>query len=155
MGIGVQALETWFRRVWSEADHGAVAELMAEPAAVHGLEDDELFGAAEFALFQRMIVSQFSDIRVTIRQSVEEGEWVAALLHIAAVHRGSKKAISGRAHIMCRFVDGKLAEGHNLVDLVSLFEQLGLLPERTIDQLLLGQRPKFTGWSRTGEQPLS
>ena len=155
MGAGIEALEVWFRRVWIEADPEAVSDLMSEQVSVHGLEESELSGADEFLLFQRIIVAQFSDIRVSILQAVEEGEWVAARLNISAVHKSSGRAISGRSHVMCRFVDGKLVEGHNLVDLVQLFEQLGLLPERTVDQLLLGQRPRFTGRNQTGGSPES
>lgn len=154
MSTGVETLKNWFQRVWKEADADAVMELMAERAAVRGLEEEELSGAEEFRLFQQMLVAQFSDIEVTIVRGIEQGEWVAALLRITAVHRASGTPLSGRGHIMCRFVDGKLVEGHNLVDFVQIFEQLGLLPERTMDQLLLGQRPQFMP-DRLGGETLS
>ena len=88
----------------------------------------------------RCVCVQFE---IDIQQTVEEGEWVAIFATVGCVYRKTGNRCSTRLHAMARFREGKMVEGHNLLDTVDFFEQVGLLPHRTLDQLLLGQRPIY------------
>lgn len=76
-------------------------------------------------------------------QVVEEGEWIAAVFELSSIHIATGQRTKIMGHIMSHFIDGKIVGGYNLVDFVDHFEQLGVLPHRTIDLCWLGQRPQF------------
>ena len=155
MGERRAFLEEWFDRVWSAGDRAAIYDLLAPDATVMGLEEEKLTGTDQFALFHTLAMNLVRDIEIRVLVSVEEGDWVAALLEFQCIHRESGQPLRSRGHMMCRIVGGKLVEGHNLFDMLSVFEQMGLLPQRTLDQLLLGQQPKFAGPVRNGGKTAS
>lgn len=138
-----ESIARWFQRIWAEQDIGALDELAAPDAVFRGLEETVLDGVEEFRLYHQMMLDQFDAFEIDIHRSVEEGEWVAIYATVSCVYRKTSKRCSTRLHAMARFRDGKMVEGHNLLDIVKFFEQVGLLPHRTLDQLLLGQRPAF------------
>lgn len=136
-------LGDFLNRVWTEGDESAIYEMMSDTVSVEGLEETRLESAASCAAFRRMMAAQFDDISVTLERSVTEGEWIAAYGFIRARERRSGRAIEGRLQMMYHIVDGIIIEGHNLVDFITVFQQAGALPERTLDMCLLGQPPKF------------
>ncbi|MEL7465139.1 MAG: nuclear transport factor 2 family protein [Pseudomonadota bacterium] len=138
-----QCIDRWFQRVWAEQDVGAAEELAAPDATFRGLEETVLDGVAEFRLYHQMMLDQFDAFAIEVHRSVEEGEWVAIFATVSSTYRKTGERCSTRLHAMARFRDGLMVEGHNLIDTVDFFEQVGLLPHRTLDQLLLGQKPAF------------
>lgn len=137
------ALETWMRRVWVEQDSAAIMELMAEHALVHGLEENPFDGREAFRQFHELIAAQLRDIEVEFLQVVEDGEWIAAVFEISSTHIQTELRTTTRGHMMSHFIDGQIVEGYNQIDFVKHFEQLGVLPNRTLDLCWLGQRPRF------------
>lgn len=137
------SLKHWMQRVWVEQDSDAITELMSEHASVQGLEETLLEGRDAFQQFHKLITSQLKDIEIEFVQVVEEGEWVSAVFKISASHvrTGTRTKVHG--HTMNHIVDGQIVRGYNLIDFVKHFEQLGVLPQRTLDLCWLGQRPQF------------
>ena len=142
-----ECIHNWFQRIWAEQDADAVEELSAPDAVFRGLEETVLAGADEFRLYHRMMLDQFDAFEIDIHRMVEEGEWVAMFATVHSTYRATGQRCATRLHAMAHFRDGLMVEGHNLIDTVDFFEQLGLLPERTLDQLLLGRRPSFIATS--------
>lgn len=136
-------IEAFLARVWAEDDPAALEELLAADAVVEGLEPEATDSAAAFAALQRLLKGQFENIRVVIDRSIEEGEWIAATALILARHRKSERDVSARTQMMVRIHQGRVVEGHNIIDFMTAFEQAGLLPERTLDFCLMGRRPRF------------
>lgn len=136
-------LERWMQRVWVEQDSDAITELMSEHASVQGLEETPFEGRDAFRQFHKLITSQLKDIEIEFVKTVEEGEWVSAVFRISASHveTGTRTQVYG--HMMNHIVDGRIVSGYNLIDFVNHFEQLGVLPQRTLDLCWLGQRPQF------------
>ena len=90
-----------------------------------------------------MITELLDAFEINIEQSLEDGEWASIRAIISCIYKRTGERYSTRLYAMARFRDGLLVEGHNMIDVVEFFEQAGQLPPRTLDQLLLGQRPVF------------
>ena len=135
-------LEQFQRRIWMERDPAALDELLSADALVDGLDSEAAESARAFDAVRRMLLNQFDDIRVVIDRSIEEGEWIAATAAIHARHRKSGREVLTRTQMMVRIREGRVVEGHNLIDFLTAFEQIGLLPERTLDFCLMGRRPQ-------------
>lgn len=138
-----EILEAFQGRVWAGADGAAIAALMRADAEIDGLEPEALVGRDAYAALHRLLTAQFADIRVELGRTVEEGEWIAGDSVIVARHRATGCEVAARSLLMVRIVGGRIAAIRNQIDYMSLFEQAGLLPPRTLDFCLLGRRPKF------------
>lgn len=136
----ITALETFLDTVWVRGETDDIADLMHDDAVVCGLEDTPLDGMGDYLRFHRMVQSQFCDFRFDQIQTVEAGTWVAMLSTISLRDSASGVAAHTRIQMTVRFHDGKLAEIHILIDYLALFEQLGRLPDRTLDLCLLQQK---------------
>lgn len=136
-------LDRWFQRVWVEEDSAAISELAAPDALFRGLEETALSGPDEFRLFHRMMLDQFGEYEIEIHNSLEQGEWTAVLGSVSCKHRQTGKKVTTRVYAMAQFKGGLMIEGHNLMDSIQFFEACDLLPPRTLDQLLLGQKAAF------------
>lgn len=136
-------LKDFLRRVWAENDTSAIFELMAKDALIDGMEESGHGGAADFAAFHRMIAAQFKDMSVILDLVVEDGDWIAATAMISGAYRANGAPLAVRTQMIVRFERGLIAEGRNIIDFLTMFEQVGLLPERTLDFCLVGMKPRF------------
>lgn len=127
-------------RVWVRGDLAAVQELMAPGAVVNGLEATTLQGPEDFIRFHKMVARQFDNMSFRTLRAVQDGVWVAAMGEISGTEKRTGLRAVARVHYMVRYEDGLIAEVDNLVDFLGLFEQLGRLPQRTLDLCLTDQR---------------
>jgi len=125
----------WFEEVWNQGRESAIDELMAEDAIVHGITDDsgnELRGPAQFKPFFHKFRAAFPDIRITIEDAMVDGDRVAVRCLVTATHTGpgltppTNKAARFTGMCFMRIKDGKIAEGWNNFDFLSLYQQLGM-----------------------------
>jgi steroid delta-isomerase-like uncharacterized protein len=126
----------WFEEVWNQGRESAIDELMAEDSIVHGLVDrseGEIRGPAAFKPFVRKFRTGFPDIRINVEDVVVEGDKIAARCVVTGTHTGPgiMSAPTGRPTEitgMCivRVKDGKIAEGWNNFDFLTLYQQLGM-----------------------------
>ncbi len=130
--------ESHLRALWERADSSVVSDFFTEDAKIHGLEEMELMGPAEFAAFHAMVLRQFRDVRLGEMTGVEQEGRVAMAFRVHATERKSERAVSCMAFLMARFRGEKVCEGMNFLDFLTLFEQAGRLPPRTRDMCLLG-----------------
>lgn len=136
-------LRTWYDRVWEHEEIEAIDELLAPEPTISGLEEGMFSDAEAYKLFWRLVFRILMDIRPVIHRHVSDGEWIAANLTLNAKIRQTGAPISVQSHVMVRFVGGKIVEGNNLINYIDAFQQLGLMPPRTLDQCLLGRRLNF------------
>ena len=87
----------WFDLVWNNLDESAIDRLMHPEAMAHGLGAQPLRGPAGFKPFFHTFKSAFSNIRIHI-------------------DRGNK---------FIRFCDGKIIEGWNSFDFLTMFQLMG------------------------------
>ena len=129
----VTFMHRWFDEVWNKGNPAAIDELMAADAIVHGLGEAgrTTTGPDAFKPFQSRLRSAFPDIHVTIEQTIEEGDMIASRWTARMTHRGDDlgvpatgKQVTVSGMSMGRLRDGKLVEGWNNWDTMSLMEQI-------------------------------
>ncbi|SDN28022.1 SnoaL-like polyketide cyclase [Lutimaribacter pacificus] len=143
----VERTETLVRGIWEHADDGAVRRMFTADAEIRGLEDMDLMGPDEFAAFHRMILRQFTDIRISDVTGIEQDDRVALTFRVEAMDALRHRPVAVSAYLMVRYRGDRICEGRNLLDLISLFEQAGRLPQRTRDMCLLGHELGLTSVS--------
>ena len=82
----------WFEEVWNNGNLDAVDELMAPDAAMHGLGDGAgVSGSEAFKAFATRLRAAFPDMRITVVDTVEEGDMIASLDGDDDAHRRSAR----------------------------------------------------------------
>jgi len=124
---------TWFDEIWNKGRLDAIDELLAEDGIVHGLGEagGEVSGPAAFRPFVERLRGAFPDIEVKVEQVVDDGDLIAARWVATMTHMGdnlgmpaSGKRVTVTGMSMTRLRDGKLVEGWNNWDMLSLMQQV-------------------------------
>jgi steroid delta-isomerase-like uncharacterized protein len=130
----VALIHRWFEEVWNKGRADAIDELFATDGIAHGLgsQGGELVGPAGFKPFFEAFRAAFPDIKVTIEDTVVEGDkvaarWVATMTHtgdqLGFAATGQSAEITGMTIVRVR--NGQIIEGWNNWDLMSLMQKLG------------------------------
>lgn len=133
-------LRQWYREIWEDGTFEAIEEyFVPAPHSQHlvpnfGIEPSEI---REWMLVLRKFVT---DIRVDVLHTIEEGDWISAMLEISCVDLQTDRPVTVHQQIMIRFDGDKKAESYPAFDFIDFFEQLGQLPENTHALLLGGTR---------------
>lgn len=133
----VELVHRWFDEIWTKGRLDAIDELLTPDAIIHGLGEPgrNAEGHAPFKAFVSMFQSSFCGIRVTVDQTVEEGDMVASRWTAHMTHTGPdlgvpptnrKVQVSGMS--MGRFRDGRMIEGWNSWDQMGLMTQIHARP---------------------------
>jgi steroid delta-isomerase-like uncharacterized protein len=135
----VELVHRWFAEVWTKGRESAIDEMLASDAVVHGLGEPgkDVRGPAAFKPFFTMFQAAFTDIEITVDQTIAEGEWVASRWTARMTHRGDQLGVpaTGRrvevtGMSMGRFQEGQMVEGWNNWDQMALMEQTQALTRR-------------------------
>jgi len=129
----VTFVKTWFEEVWKKGRLSAIDELLADGAVMHGLGEAgaDVSGPAGFKPFVERLRGAFPDIEVTIEQTIEEGDliasrWVATMTHsgpdLGVAPTGKHVTVTGMS--IARIQNGKMVEGWNNWDMLSLMHQI-------------------------------
>ena len=128
-------LHRWFEEVWNQGRESSIDELMADGALIHGATPDgkPMRGAADFKPFHQHFRAAFPDIRITVEDVLIDGDKLAARCSVSATHTGpgvtpgpTNKAVSITGMCIARVENGKIVEGWNNFDFLSLYQQLGM-----------------------------
>jgi predicted ester cyclase len=125
----------WFESVWNRLDESAIDRLMHPDAVAHGLGAQPLRGSAQFKPFFHAFKGAFSNIRIQIDRAVTQGDMVAVLCHVTANHAGDAFGpATGRdvefwGTTFIRARDGKIVEGWNTFDFLTMYQQIGWVPD--------------------------
>jgi steroid delta-isomerase-like uncharacterized protein len=122
----------WFEEVWNKGRVEAIDEMFASDGRAYGLGDQPL-GPSDFKTFHAAYRKAFPDMRIHIDHVIAEGDLVAMRWTVAATHRGELMGLvatgkpsrfEGMSFLRIR--DGKIIEGWNVFDQLSMFKQLGV-----------------------------
>ncbi|MGH9720188.1 MAG: ester cyclase [Bryobacteraceae bacterium] len=127
----------WFEEVWNRGREETIHELLAPDAIAHSLSEPgvDARGEGDFLQFFLMMRGAFPDLKITIEDTIAEGDkvvlrWNALMTHtgegmgVAPTHE--RMTITG-IHI-ARFAGGKLVEAWDSWDRLSMMQALGLAP---------------------------
>lgn len=135
----VELVHRWFAEVWTKGRESAIEEMLAGDAVVHGLGEPgkDVRGPAAFKPFFAMFQGAFTEIEITVEQTIAEGDWVASRWTARMTHRGDQLGVpaTGRrvevtGMSMGRYRGGKMVEGWNNWDQKALLEQIEATPGR-------------------------
>lgn len=130
-------LHRWFEEVWNQGREEVIDELLAEGTVLNGLNDAEgnpLCGTEGFKTMYRAFRSAFSDLHVTIEDTVREGDKIAIRCSVRAVHSGEGLGITAKNQTVeftglgiAKIKDGQIVEVWNEFDFMKMYAQLGAL----------------------------
>ncbi len=132
-------LETWYRRVWWEEDLSAIDEMMAKTAPVEGINKKTQVGPEDFKAFTAALLELICETRVSISEFMDTGEHISVLMDITAKCRKTGMPLHFAGLAMGQIKDGKIVYAHNHIDFITMFEQLGQLPDNTMARCLQGE----------------
>ena len=122
-----------FLDTFVSGDHAAILDMLTPDFVAHlpsGPANRDVF--VQQSSFFGMA---FSDIRFTVHDQIAEEDKVVARATWQATHTGEFQGqpptgnqISISAYIIDRFIDGKIAEHWSLFDMLSMMQQLGIIP---------------------------
>jgi len=129
-------LRRWFEEVWNKGRLSAIDEMASPDVIGHGQAQHGVdIGLKEFRPFVERLRNAFPDIRITIHQTIEQGEYAVARWSANMSHTGEFLNIraTGRHVVvtgttMVRIAGGKIVEGWDNWDQLGLLVQLGALP---------------------------
>ena len=133
-----EVVTAWFEQVWNAGDEDAIDRLMSTSAKFHGLPSaggDSVVGPAAFKPFVRAFRQAFPDIKIRVLRTVSEGELVACHCGVVGTHSGPGLGVEATGApieiygiAMAVIRDGRIQEGWNCFDFMSLYQQVGMLP---------------------------
>ena len=100
-----------------------------QPGAPGPLNNDQFMGVG------LMFASAFPDLKVTVHEQVAEGDTVVTRMTFAGTHQhefqgipATGKRIDLEGYILDRFTEGKSVEHWAMFDVMTMMQQLGLVP---------------------------
>ena len=129
-------IQTWMSRVWNQLDTGAIDELLAVDALVHGLGEAPLVGPAGFREFHAGFSGAFSDIQIVVERQVVAGENVCGQWSGTMTHKASGTPVTAGGMVILTVRDGQIREGWNAADFLPLLTQLGIVAEDAMERAM-------------------
>jgi steroid delta-isomerase-like uncharacterized protein len=133
-GMYPTVIHEWFDQIWNKGHQDAVHRLLTPDGVIHGLAQDgsAATGPEAFLAFYSKFRAAFSDLHITVLDTVTEGEIVASRWHCTANHTGDSlgfaptgSAVAFSGMTMARLSNGRIVEGWNIWDAAALNAQLG------------------------------
>jgi predicted ester cyclase len=119
---------------WNEGNTATADELMAVDAEIH-MPTGEVVNLDELKGFAGAWRGSFPDWHSTFEELIAEGDRVAELWTGRGTHRGelqgiapTGKRVEAPGSVFYRIVGGKIVEFRGQLDMMSLMQQLGVLP---------------------------
>jgi len=123
----------WFNEVWNQGDEKAIDRLFHREGKAHGLGAQPLIGPEQFKPYYRALREMLDEIKISVNKTLTDGEYMTAMCTVKAIHRKTKEPVEFSGVTIGRIVDGKLMEGWNYFDFLTLNLQIGKI---TAEQLL-------------------
>ena len=127
-----EVAKRWFEEVWNKKRREAIEEMMQPDAVLHERGEDKRGYEFCYALFE-MMHSNFSGIHITIDDAIGDGDMVWLRWTCRMQHTGTGmgvpatgKAIETTGMTALRIADGKLAEGWQNWDMLTVLEAIGV-----------------------------
>lgn len=138
-GPNEAVMRRWFEEVWNQGREEVIDELFPDGLA-HGLGDEPVRGAENYKPFFHSLRGAMPDVKITVEDSISEGDKVAMRCRISATHTGqglrknpTNKPLNFEFIFFARIKDGKIAEAWNVVDFMKMYSQIDALDLRLDD----------------------
>jgi predicted ester cyclase len=123
----------WFEEVWNQQSEDAIDEMFAQGGKAYGFPEPNsvLVGPESFKSVHRFFLGAFPDLRITVRETVAEGDrvavaWTATMTHLGD-HLGfaptmKKETLDGSSFLTVS--GGQIQEGTNYMEMQALILRL-------------------------------
>ena len=123
----------WFKEVWDEGREDAIDRLAAPDISVHGLAGAApMVGVAAFKEVFRTFREALGDLEIRVERTVVEGDLCAAYCTVKGRHVGhalggapTGRPVNFNGMTITRMRDGKIVEGWNCFDFLTMYQQIG------------------------------
>ncbi len=120
----------WFQEVWNKGRRDAIAEMLAPHGVIHDGGVDSV-GPEGFYPFFDLLNSALSELRVTVHDTIAEGDRACVRWSCTAKHTGdglgvppTGKAIDVTGISVLRVADGHVVECWQNWDMLAMMEQI-------------------------------
>ena len=120
----------WFEEVWNKGRREAIAEMLAPDSVLHEAGADSVGPEGFYPFFDRLNAA-LSDIRVTVHDTLAEGDRVCIRWSCAGRHTGDGLGVAPTGRridvtgiSIIRIANGKMVEGWQNWDMLGLMEQI-------------------------------
>jgi steroid delta-isomerase-like uncharacterized protein len=120
----------WFEEVWNKGRREAIAEIMAPDSVLHDGERDTV-GPEGFYPFYDRLRAAFSDLHVTVHDTIAEGDQVCVRWTCSCRHTGNglgmpptNKTVQVTGISILRVANGQMLEGWQNWDMLGMLEQI-------------------------------
>ena len=118
-------LQNWFEEVWHKGNEEAIDQLLHENSIIHGLgTDSETTGPANFKPFYKNFRAAFPYVHVNLEPIFATDDIEAAYCEVTGKDTNGRD-FQFHGVTVARFKDGKLIEGWNGFDFLTMYKQLG------------------------------
>lgn len=130
----------WFNTLWEQADIEAIKDLSRSDIIIQG-QITALSGSRhDYGDMVMALNGLLDNITFEYESPVEAGDAVAAKLLVSAQSATTLQDVHFSGHFIARIKEGKVAEVSASMDHMTMFEQLGQLPEDALAICLTGER---------------
>ena len=130
-------MHRWFEEVWNRKNEAAIDEMCDENVVANGLTDAEgktVCGVESYKNLFRTFLAAYPDIKITVEDTIAEGDKIAARCRVSATHTGDALGIAPTSNpveftgiAIVQLKDGKIVEAWNQFDFMKMYTQLGAL----------------------------
>lgn len=130
-------MHRWFEEVWNNHNEKAIDEMCCEDVIANGLTDAEgntIRGIEAYKSLFRTFVAAYPDIKITVEDTISEGDKIAARCKVSATHTGdalriapTDRKVEFTGMTFVKLKDGKIAEAWNEFDFMKMYSEIGAL----------------------------
>jgi predicted ester cyclase len=120
----------WFEEIWNRQRRQAIGEMLAPDAVIHD-GGETVHGTEGFSLFYDRMQATFSEMQVTVDETITQGDKLCARWSCTMKHTGhgfgmapTGKALNVTGISIMRVAGGKLVEGWQNWDMLGLMQQI-------------------------------
>ena len=136
----IELLQRWCDEVWRKGNLDAIDELFDPSAVTSGVVPQLQIGPEDFRELVTVLRHHVRDIEVTILKTVEQDDWLAAMIQFNTSRADNGAPIEVAGQVLLRYAGDKMIEAYNHFDYLSFFEQLGLVPPDSLTICLTGHK---------------
>lgn len=133
----VEFTKRWFDEVWNNQNADVIDEMFAEEGIGHGIHNPDgspVVGPKDYKPFHKNFITAFPDLKVTVEDSVTEGDKIAVRCRVNATHCGEgigvvpcNTPVEFTFMSIIRIENGKIVEAWNNIDFMEMYKQVGAL----------------------------
>jgi HAMP domain-containing protein len=131
-------IQRWFEEVWINGRLDLIEELYDPAAAGEYLIPAGPRQKQEIGELINVLNSFVSDLRVQVIHSVEQADWISAMIKAHGLKADTDTPVHVRWLTLVRIEGETIVESYPSMDYMSFFEQMGQLPENVFELLLSG-----------------